>query len=355
MAKQKILFVDRDGTLIEEPEDHQVDSLEKVRLVTGVIPALLRFLECGYKLVIVSNQDGLGTDAFPQADFEVPQTFMLQVFESQGIVFDDILIDPTFEHENAPTRKPGIGMVLGYLKSGQLDLKRSAVVGDRETDLALADNMGIAGYQIGPQAHSWATIASELLDAPRKASVQRKTKETDISVLVNLDQPGTIEVSTGLGFYDHMLEQLAKHGGFSMSLTCKGDLHIDEHHTVEDTALALGQALREALDDKLGIQRYGFVLPMDEANVQASIDLSGRPYAVYEGDLGRDQVGQLSTEMVPHFFRSLAETLRAAIHIEVKGDNTHHMIEASFKGLARCFRQAFAREGAELPSTKGLL
>lgn len=355
MAKRKILFVDRDGTLIEEPEDHQVDSLEKVRLMPDVIPALLRFRESGYELVIVSNQDGLGTDSFPQADFEAPHSFMLHVFDSQGIVFDDILIDPTFEHENALTRKPGIGLVLDYLKSGDLDLQRSAVVGDRETDLQLADNMGIAGFRVGAQGQSWSEITAAMLDAPRKATVQRKTKETDISVEVNLDQPGTIEVSTGLGFYDHMLEQLGKHGGFSMSLTCKGDLHIDEHHTVEDTALALGQALREALGDKLGIHRYGFVLPMDEANVQASIDLSGRPYAVYEGDLGRDQVGQLSTEMVPHFFRSLAETLRAAIHIEVKGDNTHHMIEASFKGLARCFRQAFARDGAELPSTKGML
>jgi len=246
-------------------------------------------------------------------------------------------------------------MVLEYLRSGELDLQASCVIGDRETDLKLARNMGITGLRVGAAGLQWPALVSQLLGTERRATVERNTKETQIRVDVNLDRVGDIAISTGLGFFDHMLEQLGKHGGFSLALRCAGDLEIDEHHTVEDTALALGAALREALGDKRGIGRYGFVLPMDEAQAQVAIDLGGRAYLVWEGELPREQVGALSTEMVPHFFRSLADALGATIQVKVQGENTHHMIEAVFKGVARALKPALARAGNELPSTKGLL
>jgi len=353
--KRRILFIDRDGTLITEPPDEQIDSLEKLELVPGVIPALLKLAGAGYEFVIVSNQDGLGTDCYPLEDYEVPQQKMLDIFSSQGINFSDVLIDEHFEHENSPNRKPGIGMVLGYLKSGELDLEDSWVIGDRETDLELAENMGIGGFMLGDELESWQSISHQLLNRPRQAKVKRLTNETDIRVFVDLDAAGSSEVSTGIGFFDHMLDQLASHGGFRLELSCNGDLEIDEHHTVEDCALALGQALNQALGERRGIGRYGFTLPMDESLAQVAIDLSGRPAIVFEASFARDSVGQLSTEMVKHFFASLSQSLGAAIHIEVSGENTHHMIEAVFKGAGRALRPALERQGNQLPSTKGVL
>jgi imidazoleglycerol-phosphate dehydratase/histidinol-phosphatase len=308
---------------------------------------------------MVTNQDGLGTDAFPQAAFDGPHALMLQIFESQGIRFREILIDKSFAHENAPTRKPALGLVQPMLRDRSIDWARSAMVGDRETDIEFAANLGIRGFKLkSPQfgdGVDWATIAHVLADAPRTARIERNTKETRIEVEVDLDREADPDVKTGLGFYDHMLEQLGKHGGFALRLRCEGDLHIDEHHTVEDCALALGQALRQALGDKRGIARYGFTLPMDEAQASATLDWSGRPYFVFDGEFRREKVGDLATELVPHVFRSLCETAGLNLHLSVRGDNDHHKIEACFKAVARALRQSMRREGDALPSTKGAL
>jgi imidazoleglycerol-phosphate dehydratase/histidinol-phosphatase len=354
-GKRRILFVDRDGTLITEPEDQQVDSLEKLELMEGVIPALLELKAAGYEFVIVSNQDGLGTESYPLDDFHPAHDKMLSLFATQGIEFAAQHIDPHFEEDGSPDRKPGIGMVLEYLKSGELDLDDSWVIGDRETDLVLAENMGIGGLRCGPEGESWAEIARYLCTRPRRATVERNTNETRISVAVDLDAPGGAKVSTGIGFFDHMLEQIAAHGGFALELQCEGDLEVDEHHTVEDCALALGQALDKALGERRGIGRYGFVLPMDESLAEVAMDLSGRPAFEFEADFPRDSVGQLSTEMVRHFFASLSQSLRCALHMKVTGENTHHMVEGLFKGAGRALRPALARQGSDLPSTKGVL
>ena len=354
-----ILFIDRDGTLIEEPEDFQIDAYEKLRFVKGVIPALLKLRDAGYQFVMVSNQDGLGSEKYPQESFDGPHKLMMQVFESQGIAFRDVLIDTSWPHENKPTRKPGIGLVLPYIQDRSIDWKRSAMVGDRPTDNEFAANLGIRAFQLRTVQFGgewdWAGIAHELADAPRRAVVQRDTKETRIRVEVDLDQAAEPQVSTGLPFFDHMLEQIGKHGGIGLKIRAEGDLHIDEHHTIEDTALALGQALREALGDKRGIGRYGFVLPMDETLAQVALDFSGRPYLVFEGGFRRERVGDMPTELVEHFFRSLCDAAALNLNIRVSGDNDHHKIEASFKGLARALRQAVRREGSDLPSTKGAL
>ena len=358
-ALTPILFVDRDGTLIREPDDFQIDSYQKLAFVDGVIPAMLRLRDAGYAFVMVTNQDGLGTDAFPEDTFTGPHALMMQVFESQGIRFRDVLIDRTFAHENAPTRKPQLGLVQPMLRDRTIDWARSAMVGDRITDIEFAENLGIRGFKLkSPQfgdGVSWADIAHVLADAPRIAEVQRTTKETRIAVRVDLDREADPRVHTGLGFFDHMLEQLGKHGGFALELRCEGDLHIDEHHTVEDSALALGQALRQALGDKRGIARYGFTLPMDEAQASAALDWSGRPYFVFEGAFKREKVGDLATELVPHFFRSLCETAGLNLHLSVRGENDHHQIEGCFKAVARAIRQSIRREGDALPSTKGAL
>ena len=355
MNLRKILFLDRDGTLIEEPADFQIDSLAKFKLVSGVIPALLTLKAAGYEFVMVSNQDGLGTDSFPVTDFEPPQQLLLQILESQGLRFSAIHIDPHFEHQNAPTRKPGIGMLLDYLRAGTLDFAHSAVIGDRETDLQLARNLGVRGFRLGPDHDDWATIAHVLADAPRVASVERVTSETRIHVSVDLDREAKAEVATGIGFFDHMLEQIGRHGGIALTLTCAGDTHIDEHHSIEDSALALGEALRKALGDKRGIGRYGFTLPMDETLASAALDLSGRAFVVFDGAFPRSEVGGMATELVPHFFRSLCDALGANLHLSVRGENTHHMVEACFKAFARALRQAVRREGDAIPSTKGTL
>lgn len=353
-----VLFIDRDGTLIEEPADFQVDTLGKIRLIPAVIPALLRLVNAGYRLVMVSNQDGLGTDSFPQEDFDRCQSHILALFASQGIRFDDILICPHLENDGCACRKPRTGLLTRLLASTNIDLERSAVIGDRQTDLLLADNIGVRGYLIAPDGdweQSWPGIASALLDRERRADVRRETRETRIRVQLNLDSELPVVIDTGLAFLDHMLDQIARHGGFSLQVKCVGDLHIDEHHTVEDIALSLGQALREALGNKLGISRFGFLLPMDETEAKVSIDLSGRPYFRFEGNFPRAEVGGLATELVPHFFRSFADALAAALHIEVRGENTHHMVEACFKSTGRALRQAIRIEGESLPSTKGML
>ncbi len=367
---KRIAFVDRDGTIIEEPHDFQIDSVSKLKFVAGVIPALLKIQQAGFDLVMVSNQDGLGTASFPQADFDPPQSLMMQILESQGIRFREVLIDPSLPAENSPNRKPGLGMVMHYLRDRTIDLAASVVIGDRETDVQFARNLGARAMQIGPSL-DWVQIARQLADAPRVAEVERVTKETRIRVRVDLDEAADPEVSTGMPFFDHMLEQLGKHGGFALTLTCAGDLQIDEHHTVEDCALALGQALRQALGDKRGIGRYGFadgdekaemespttgfLLPMDETIARAALDFSGRPYFVFDGAFGRERVGDLPTELVPHFFRSLCETAGLNLHLSVRGDNAHHMVEASFKAVARALRVSLKREGNALPTTKGTL
>jgi imidazoleglycerol-phosphate dehydratase / histidinol-phosphatase len=355
-SSKKVLFVDRDGTLIEEPPDEQVDSIAKIRFMPGVFAALRQARSAGYDLAIVTNQDGLGTASFPQRSFDEPHQFMLDAFSSQGIEFDAVFVCPHRKSDGCDCRKPRTRLVEAYVRERGVDLAASAMVGDRATDLEFAQNLGVRGLLVrrhGTEAETWPAIVHSL--TARSAQIKRKTKETDIDVAVNLDATGPISIATGIGFFDHMLEQLAKHGGFALTLQCKGDLEIDEHHTVEDCSLALGEALRAALGDKLGLARYGFVLPMDEAQVRVAIDLSGRAYGVFEGRFAREAVGGLPTELVPHFFRSLAESLKAAIHVTITGENSHHMIEACFKGTGRALRQAFRREGAELPSTKGLL
>jgi len=380
MKARKILFVDRDGTLIVEPPDEQIDSFEKLALVDGVIPALRRCVAAGYELVMVTNQDGLGTPSFPQANFDGPQKLLLQILRSQGIEFDDVLVDGSFAHEGKDTRKPGIGMLRAYLAADDWSRAASAVIGDRETDVLLAANLGLRSFRLGPD-WTWDAIAHVLCDAPRVAEVERSTKETRIRVKVDLDRAADTVVATGIGFFDHMLEQIGKHGGFTLNLVCAGDGHVDEHHIVEDCALALGEALRKALGDKRGIGRYGaaveaeqpqslasppsalspqpslidITLPMDETLARAALDLSGRPYFVFDGSFPRERVGELPTELVPHFFRSLCETLGANLHLAVRGQNAHHMVEACFKSTARALRQALRREGDALPSTKGVL
>ncbi len=350
-----VLFVDRDGTLIEEPPDHQVDSLQKVRFLPGVFAALTDLRARGYRLVMVTNQDGLGTSAFPRAAFEVPHQFVLDTLASQGIQFEAVFVCPHSSTQQCECRKPKTGLVEDYVRNG-VDLASSAMIGDRDTDLEFARNLGVRGLRVrkdGDATETWPAVAREL--SARTAHIHRKTRETEIEVRVNLDATAPIQITTGIGFFDHMLEQLAKHGGFSLQLACRGDLQIDEHHTVEDCALALGEALRRALGTKAGIGRYGFLLPMDEALAQVAIDLSGRAYAQFSGKFNRELVGGLPTELIPHFFRSLADSLGAAINITVTGENSHHMIEGCFKSVGRALRQGIRREGDELPSTKGVL
>jgi len=354
MAKKLVAFLDRDGTLIEEPEDFQVDALWKVRLLAGVIPALIRLRDAGYRLVLVSNQDGLGTDSFPAQDFQIVHDFVLALFSTQGIRFDEEFICPHFEAEACDCRKPRTGMLTRYLAENDIDLQRSCVVGDRETDLQLAKNLGVRGFLLDGE-RGWREIAREILEGARRATASRATSETRVNVTVDLGADGPVRADTGIGFYDHMLEQVGRHAGIGLVVRCRGDLDVDEHHTVEDVALTLGEALKQALGAKAGIGRYGFVLPMDEAEAKVAIDLSGRPFSVFEGELGRHEVGGLPTELVPHFFRSLSESLGAAIHVSVTGDNTHHMVESAFKGLGRCLRQAVVLEGGSVPSTKGVL
>ncbi|PSR15443.1 MAG: bifunctional histidinol-phosphatase/imidazoleglycerol-phosphate dehydratase [Bacteroidetes bacterium] len=377
---QKILFLDRDGTLNLEPADYQVDALDKVAFYPRVFEYLGRIArELDYRLVMVTNQDGLGTDSFPEEAFWPAQNLIVNTLAGEGIVFDEIVIDRTFAHENLPTRKPGTDLLRHYL-TGDYDLANSYVIGDRLTDMQLARNLGARGIWINNEpdlgvdelqqaeraslqdtilltTNDWADIYALLKLGSRQAMVHRQTKETDIRVELNLDGTGQSQMQTGLGFFDHMLDQLARHSGCDLSVQVTGDLHIDEHHTIEDTALALGEAFAQALGNKLGIERYGFYLPMDDALAQVAIDFGGRPWLVWDATYTREKIGDMPTEMFFHFFKSFTDAARCNLNIKVTGDNEHHKIEATFKGLAKAIRMAKTRDAREarLPSTKGVL
>ncbi|MFS8616515.1 MAG: bifunctional histidinol-phosphatase/imidazoleglycerol-phosphate dehydratase HisB [Solitalea sp.] len=363
---KKVLFIDRDGTIIVEPPfDFQVDSLEKLEFLPYAISSLKKLSDHGYTLVMVTNQDGRGTDSFPEEDFIKPHEKMLTTLRNEGVEFEEIFIDDSFEHENSPNRKPHTGLLVNYLAKNQLDMEHSYVIGDRGTDIQLAKNLGCKSIRLGtetdPEADatcaSWKEITGLLCKAfPRRASLERNTQETRIRLDLDLDGSGKPQINTGLKFYDHMLDQLVKHSGIDLSLEVQGDLEVDEHHTIEDTAIALGQALRQALGDKRGIERYGFLLPMDEALVQCAIDLSGRAWMVFKGAFNREYVGDFPTEMFEHWLKSFSDHAGINLHLQIlEGQNDHHKIEASFKALAKCLKQAIKVTGSELPSTKGLL
>jgi imidazoleglycerol-phosphate dehydratase/histidinol-phosphatase len=353
---KKILFIDRDGTLIAEPFDQQVDRLDKFALEPAVIPALLRLRDAGWKFVMVTNQDGLGTPSFREEEFRPPQKLLLDLLSSQGIDFEAVRVCPHTSADRCDCRKPKLGLLADYVKDVTWSRDLSAVIGDRETDLQLAQNLGIRGLRYDRKTLGWAEIARQIVDAPRRATIVRNTKETKITVTVDLDATAPVKLATGLGFFDHMLEQIARHAGISLVIECAGDLHIDEHHTIEDTGLALGSALKQALGDKRGIGRYGFVMPMDESLAQVALDLSGRAWLVFDAKFPRDRVGEMPTEMVPHFFKSVSDNLALTLNMSVTGDNTHHMVEALFKGFGRALKPALARgAGTEIPSSKGVL
>lgn len=375
--KKRVLFIDRDGTLVVEPPvDYQLDSLEKLEFMPGVFRNL-NFIarNLDFERVIVTNQDGLGTPSFPMKTFLPAHEKMLRAFENEGITFDDIIIDRTFEHEHQPTRKPGTAL-LGKYMTGNYDLENSFVIGDRITDILLARNLGAKGILLQPYAtgqqwvddaglgdtcvlitDSWDRIAEFLRAGSRKATVVRTTSETDIRITLDLDGNGRTDISTGLGFFDHMLEQISRHSGIDLEIRVKGDLHVDEHHTIEDTALALGEALHKALGDKRGIERYGFMLPMDDCNCTVALDFGGRPWLVWEAEFRRERIGDMPTEMFLHFFKSLSDAARMNLYIKAEGLNEHHKIEGIFKALARALKAAVRRDifRFTLPSTKGTL
>ena len=355
---KKILFIDRDGTLIEEPADEQIDSFEKLKFVKGMIRNLAFIREkLDFEFVMFSNQDGLGTDSFPEDTFWPVHNFILQTLEGEGITFDEILIDPHFPEDNAPTRKPNTGLVEKYINNPDYDIANSYVIGDRETDRQFAQNIGCKSLILSDEGITWAKIAELLFAGERTAEVKRTTKETDIWVKVNLDGSGKCDISTGLGFFDHMLEQIGKHGMIDLTIHTKGDLEVDEHHTIEDTAIALGECILQALGDKRGIERYGYCLPMDDCLCSACLDFGGRPWLVWDAEFHREKIGEMPTEMFLHFFKSLSDASKMNLNIKAEGQNEHHKIEGIFKALARALKMAVRRDiyHYELPSTKGML
>ena len=351
---KKAIFVDRDGTIIAEPADEQIDSLEKLEFVPGAISGMRALMGLGYEIVMASNQDGLGTPSFPEETFWPAHNKMLKTLAGEGVRFDDFLIDPHFPSDNHPGRKPGIGMFGKYL-DGSYDLAASWVIGDRPSDMQLAQNLGAKGLQLGPM--DWAQIVETIRATERSAVVARKTAETDIYVRVDLDGRGPSEIDTGLKFLDHMLSQLVHHGGLALTVRCKGDLEVDEHHTMEDIGIALGEALKQALGDKVGIDRYGFALPMDESAALVLLDFGGRSELVWDVTFTREYVGDVPTEMFKHFFKSLSDAARCNLRIQASGENNHHIAEAVFKAFARSIRAAVRRNvfSSDLPSSKGLL
>lgn len=355
---QRLLFIDRDGTLIEEPQDEQIDSFNKLKFTQGVFRSLA-FISAhlDFKLVMVSNQDGLGTPSFPEDTFWPVHNFILQTLESEGITFDDQLIDRHFPEDNSPMRKPGTGMLKKYLDNSDYDIAHSWVIGDRESDAQLAENMGCKSLILGKDGMTWDKISEILFAGERIAEVERNTKETQIHVKINLDGSGKTDISTGLGFFDHMLEQIGKHGMMDLTIKTHGDLWVDEHHTIEDTAIALGDCLRKALGDKRGIERYGYCLPMDDCLCQVALDFGGRPWLVWDATFTREKIGEMPTEMFFHFFKSLSDSALMNLNIKAEGQNEHHKIEGIFKALARSLKMAVKRDiyHFELPSTKGTL
>lgn len=363
---KKVLLIDRDGTLIKEPlTDFQVDSLEKLEFYPGIFQNLSKITkELDFELVMVTNQDGLGTASFPYEDFIKPQEKMMKAFENEGIIFNDILVDKSFESENLPTRKPGIGMLGKYIY-GNYDLENSFVIGDRLTDIQLAKNLGsksifinkIQNEDANLTTENWNEIYQYLKQIPRKAKVSRKTNETDIQIEINLDGSGKSEISTGLHFFDHMLEQISKHGNLDLKIKVNGDLQVDEHHTIEDTGIVLGEAILKALGKKKGIERYGFLLPMDDCLAQVALDFGGRSWLVWEADFKREKIGDVPTEMFEHFFKSFTDSARCNLNIKVEGENEHHKIESIFKAFAKAIKMAVNQtdQNFNVPSTKGSL
>ncbi len=355
---KRILFIDRDGTLIEEPADEQIDAFEKLKFTKGVFRNLHFIREhTDFEFVMVSNQDGLGTDAFPEDTFWPVQNFILQTLESEGITFDEILVDPHFPEDNAPTRKPNTGLVEKYMNDPEYDIANSYVIGDRETDRKFAENIGCKSLILSDEGMSWDKIAELLFAGERTAEVRRTTKETDIHIKVNLDGTGKCDISTGLGFFDHMLEQIGKHGSIDLLIHTKGDLEVDEHHTIEDTAIALGECILTALGNKRGIERYGYCLPMDDCLCSVALDFGGRAWLVWNAEFTREKIGEMPTEMFLHFFKSLSDAAKMNLNIKAEGQNEHHKIEGIFKALARSLKMAVRRDiyHYELPSTKGML
>ena len=354
---KQALFIDRDGTILVEPADEQIDSFDKFEFLPGVIRNL-HFIrtKLDFEFVMVSNQDGLGTSSYPEDTFWPTHNLMLNTLRGEGITFDDILIDRSFPSDNLPTRKPGTAMLTRYM-TGEYDLANSYVIGDRQTDKQLALNLGCKYLILGDNVQSWDEIAQLLFAGERTASVRRTTKETDIDISLCLDGTGKCDISTGLGFFDHMLEQIAKHGSIDLRIHVNGDLNVDEHHTIEDTGIALGECIARALGYKRGIGRYGYTLPMDDCLCQVALDFSGRPWLVWDAQFKRERVGDMPTEMFLHFFKSFSDAAKMNLNIKAEGDNEHHKIEGIFKALARSIKMAVKRDiyKYQLPSSKGML
>ena len=355
---KKVLFIDRDGTLIKEPADEQIDSFEKLEFVEGMFRNLSFIRKnLDFEFVMVSNQDGLGTDSFPENTFWPVHNFILQTLKGEGVEFDNILIDNHFPADNHPNRKPGTGMLKDYINNPEYDLANSYVIGDRETDAQLAENLGCKALILGKDGLTWEKIAEILFAGERIVEITRKTKETDITIRINLDGTGKCDIQTGLGFFDHMLEQIGKHGMTDLYIRCKGDLEVDEHHTIEDTGIVLGECLLKALGDKRGIERYGYSLPMDDCLCQVALDFGGRPWLIWDAEFNREKVGEMPTEMFQHFFKSVSDAAKINLNIKAEGTNEHHKIEGIFKAFARSIRMAVKRDiyHYQLPSTKGAL